>query len=242
MLRKAELEELVKRRRNVQDLDLEWYLRIKGEVLALLLEVKSGNLEQLTLEKIDKLQKDVELAKMKTELGLDLELAKYNITSAEVEKYDSNIRRTLTEHIISSSKEFKNLDKKIELTKELLENRNRLNKTIQDYFTKTKIIKLTRTELNTLFDKDTNDLKLILSSGRLIHEDRTDPTKDEFEFTFSKSSSFRLSSQDLEKQIKAQIEECDDISKHIEQSKNQWKTATTKLIGLLDTIEKNIQV
>lgn len=119
MLRKAELEELVKRRRNVQDLDLEWYLRIKGEVLALLLEVKSGNLEPLTLEKIDKLQKDVELAKMKTELGLDLELAKYNITSAEVEKYDSNIRRTLTEHIISSSKEFKNLDKKIELTKEL---------------------------------------------------------------------------------------------------------------------------
>lgn len=242
MLRKAELEELVKRRRDVQDLDLEWFVRVKGEVLALLMDVKSGKLESLTQERIDKLHKDIEMAKLKTELGLDFDLAKYNTCSAEVEKYDLTISRIITAHIIASSKEFKDLTKKIELTKELLENRNRLNKTIQDYFTRTKTIKLTRRELNTLFDKDTNDLKLILSSGRLIYEDRNDPKKDEYEFTFSKNSSFRLSTQDLERQIQAQIEECDDISQHIEQSKTQWKTATTKLIGLLDTIEKKIQV
>lgn len=242
MLRKAELEELVKRRRDVQDLDLEWFVRVKGEVLTLLMDVKSGNLESLTQERIDKLHKDIEMAKLKTELGLDFDLAKYNICYAEVEKYDLTISRIITAHIIASSKEFKDLTKKIELTKELLENRNRLNKTIQDYFTKTKTIKLTRTELNTLFDRDTNDLKLILSSGRLIYEDRNDPTKDEYEFTFSKNSSFRLSTQDLERQIQTQIQECDDISKHIEQSKTQWKTATTKLISLLDTIENKIQV
>lgn len=242
MLKKQELEELVKRRRNVQDLDIESYLRIKADLLSLIMDVKYGNYKSLTTERIDKLETDLRLSKIKIDMSLDFDLAKYDICSTETINYDSNIRNIMTNYIISSATQFKILNQKIEFAKQLLDNRNKLNKTIQDYFIKAKIIKLTRKELNLLFDKDTNDLKLILSSGKLIHEDKSDPSNDEYEFTFSKSSSFRLTSSELEKKIQAQIDECDNINKHIEQSKEKWKQATTRLIILLDTIESEVQI
>lgn len=242
MLRTSELEDLVRKRRNVQDLDLEWYIRVKNDVLSILMDVKNNNRESLTTERIDKLNNDIRLGKMKVELGLDYDLAKYNISVDELNTYDLQTRKILTNYIISSSKEFKILNKKVEFAKELLENRNNINKTIMDYFNKAKIIKLTRKELNTLFDKDTNDLKLIIASGRLIHEDKMDSSLDEYEFTFSKSGSFRLSAKELEKKIEQQIQECQNISQNIEQTKSDWKVATTKLVSLLETIEKEIVV
>lgn len=206
------------------------------------MDVKNNKFENLTANKIEELHQSLKLAKLKAEMSFDFELAKYNICSNEVSKYDANIRTKITQYIIKSTLEFKELTKKIEFSKELLENRNTINKKIQEYFTKTKIIKLTRRELTILFDKDTNDLKSILLSGKLIHEDKNDSMCDEYEFTFSKNSSFKLSSQELEHQIEGQIKECEKISKHIEESKNQWKDATTKLVSLLETIENEVHL
>lgn len=242
MLKKNELEDLVKRRRNIQDLELDSYIRIKNEILELLIDIKNDKFELLTIDRIEKLHQDLKLNKIKTELSLDFELAKYNLYSNQISNYDIEIRKKLTNYIINSTNEFKELTKKINLSKELLENRNSINNTIQDYFTKTKIIKLNRKELNLLFDKDTNDLESILSSGRLIRENKSDPLNDEFEFKFNKSSSFRLSTIELEKRINLQIAECEIITKEVEESKNKWKNATLKLVTLLDSIEHEIQL
>lgn len=242
MLKKNELEDLVKRRRNVQDLELDSYIRIKNEILELLIDIKNDKFELLTIDRIEKLQQDLKLNKIKTELSLDFELAKYNLYSNQISNYDIEIRKKLTNYIINSTNEFKELTKKINLSKELLENRKSINNTIQDYFLKTKVIKLNRNELNLLFDKDTNDLDSILSSGRLIRENKSDSLNDEFEFKFNKNSSFRLSTLELEKQINLQIKECENITKQIEESKNKWKNATLKLVTLLDSIEHEIQL
>jgi hypothetical protein len=237
-----ELSQLVKRRRDVQDLDLEWYVRVKSDILGMIIDLKNNKIDEIDLEKIDKLKIDIKTGKIKAELGLDFELAKHNICLDEVENYDKKIRTTLTDYIIKSAKEFKDLSSKIDYAKEILINREKLNRTIQDYFTKTKVIKLSQNELNLLFDTDTNDLNSILSSGKLIHEDKSNSLNSEYEFTFSKNSSFTLSTKDLDYKINEQIQECNEVENHIKQSKETWKNATTKLISLLETIEKEVQL
>lgn len=241
-LTKPVLTELVKRRRDVQDLDLEWYIRIKTDILSLIIDMKNHKFDSINLEKIEKLENDIQLGKMKAELGLEFELSKHNICLNEIENYDKNIRKNLTEYIIKSAHEFKALTNKIEYVKEILINREKLNKTIQNYFLQSKVIKLTKNELNLLFDKDTNDLKYILSSGKLIKEDKLNNLNNEYEFTFSRNSSFILSSKELNEKIQTQINECKEIENHINQSKKTWKIATSKLISLLDTVENEIRI
>lgn len=237
---KSQLEELVKRRRNVQDLDLDWYIKIKTDILKAIIDVKNNRIP--SVETLDKLENDLKLGKLKATLGLDLELARLLISKEETEHYEKNITLVLRNYILSSAKDFKQLSNKIEYTREILKHRENLNRTIDDYFTKTKIVKLTRNELNLLFDKDTNDLKMILASGKLIHEDKSNSMNDQYEFTFSKNSSFRLSAKDLDAKISMQIQECDEIENNIQQAKQTWKLATIDLVSLLDKIEQDIVI
>ena len=240
MLTKPQLQDLVQRRRDVQDLDLEWYLKQKNEILELIIELKNGNRDVLNDERISELEKNIQLGKKKTELGLELELKKYHMTLKEVENYDNQIRSILTEYIISAAAKYKQLNEKIDYAKKVLESRERLNNIITEYFSKTKIISLSLRELKELFEKESTEWDMILESGRLVKEDKNEALNNIYEFKFSKNSSFTLSTTELSSKIKEQIATCNEVSASIEHSRQIWKEATAKLISLLDRIDEEV--
>lgn len=245
MLSPTQLQELAKRRRDVQDFDLEWYLKVKTDILTLLIEVKN-NLNDysniLSDEAIEKLRENIKLAKLKVELSINFDQAKYSLTTADTQNYDTEIREHLTKCLADLTTEFEILNKKIKYIKDILNKRNTLNNTIIEYFDKMKIIKLSESELHSLFENDISDINVILSSGKLVSEDKSNNSNNIYEFKFSKNSSFTLSANELKSKIAKQISDCEQIQQNIANSKQLWKSSSTNLMDLLSKIETQVVI
>lgn len=245
MLTQTELQELVKRRRDVQDLDLEWYLKVKSDILNLLLEVKN-NLNDysdiLTPTRINELRDNLKLAKAKVELSLNYDIAKYTITSKDSENYETDLREFLSKCLSELTSEFEIVNKKIKYVKDILYKRNSINNTIMEYLEKAKVIKLTEDEIKSLFENDVSDLSVIFSSGKLISEDKLNKGNNVYEFKFSKEGSFNLSIDELKSKIERQIADCEQIEENIAKSQNLWKTSSVNLVELLNKIEEQIVI
>lgn len=241
LLHTEQLEELTKRRRDAQDLDLDNYLKVKNEVLKLVIEIKHGaELNDEILNKLTQLEKELKAAKLKTELTLDLELIRYLNTVEELNTHTQKNNEFLTNMIISSTKEYKELQKRVALAQEILQNRQELNKTIFNYFEKSKIITLSLKDLHQLFDNEADDLKLVLTSGKLIHEDKSNAENTVYEFVFAKNSSFKLSLEELSDKIQSQIKECEEAQQNIDVTKKKWKKSSEKLVEILTSIETEV--
>jgi hypothetical protein len=243
MLKKQELESLVKRRRTVQDLDLDYYLKVKSDILTLINDL-NANKEPISIERITKLTSSIRSAALKANLALDVERSKYTITNTAVTNYDLQLKRAITSYIMSETREFNELSKKIQYVKQLLKQREKLNATIEEVFSTSKTITLTKRELELLFNttNDIDDLNIIVSSGKLTKEDRSDPGNNEYQFQFSKNSSFKLSTQDLKIKINEQMIQCEEAQKSIDSQKEVWKKTAGRLAELLAEIEKEVVI
>lgn len=236
-----QLEELTKQRRDTQDLDFENYCRIKKEILKLVIDVKNGaKVDESLLKELSRLENELKAAKIKTELSLDLDLVRFVNTNEQLNSHTQKNNQYLTDLIISSTKEYKQLQKRIELAQQILENRQALNKTISNYLEKSKRITLTKKELQQLFDNEDDNLQLVIDSGKLIQEDQYNPENTKYEFIFSRNSSFKLSLEELQANIQIQIDECKEAQRNIEDSKKTWKQASEKLVNLLSKIETEV--
>lgn len=239
-LNQSQLEELIKKRRNEQDLDLEAYIRNKNEIFSIL--TKRKNKELVDTHEIDKAINDIHLGYMKCKLSLDLELNRHHLLNVEVADFDNKLKLKMVEYIIKATEQFKMINGKIEMAKKILLSRQNINKLITNYFINTKNVNLSRNELTALFDKDISNLDTILQTGTLISEDKNDHNKDIFEFKLLKNSSFKLSISELQANIDQQINECDVIEKRIQDIKATWKSSTLKLVEYLQQIETEIVV
>lgn len=236
-----QLEELTKQRRDAQDLDFENYCKIKKEIMKVVIDVKMGApVDDLLIEKLAKLENDLKAAKIKTELSLDLDLLRLENTTEQLNTHTQKNNQFLTDMIISSTKEYKELQRRIEFAQKVLENRQELNKIIYNYLEKSKRITLSMKELHELFDNEDDNLQLVINSGKLIQEDKENPENTKYEFIFSKNSSFKLSLEELQEKIQVQIDECKEAQKNVEATKNKWKQASEKLVQMLSVIEKEV--
>lgn len=243
-LRPSDLEEFTKKRRIVQDIDLDSYLAEKGKLLAFIDDLRLNKIERGSEEfktKIDDLKWKLEMTNKRALVSAQWDEYKQTQLTEKLKTFEEDSNEILREMILKSSDEYNILLKRLEATKDLLQKRKQINVVIQKYLNETKIIKMTRSELETLFNDHVSDLSTILSSGRIISENRQDHQKDIFEFRFGNSSLFQKSTEELNESINQKIKDCEVVKAKVELNKAKWLEKSTKLSVILTELTDDVK-
>lgn len=242
-LRPSDLEEFTKRRRLVQDVDLDFYLAQKAQLLAFIDDLRLSKIERGSEEfnkTITELKWKLEMANKRVLASAEWEEHKHEQLTKKLKTFESDSNELLREMILKSTDEYNILLKRLDATTDLLKKRERINTIIQNYLNETKIIKMTRVELQILFKDHVTDLNPILSSGRIVLENKQDHEQDVFEFKFEKSTLFQKGTDELKQSIEQKLRECEIVKEKVESNKAKWIELSSGISSILTSLTESV--
>lgn len=241
-LRPSDLEEFTKRRRLVQDIDLDAYLVQKAQFIAFIDSIRKGTLALDSEEiqaKIGELKWKLETTNRRVHVSAQMDELKTKQLEAKMATYDEDMNEILRNVIIEKTEEYNNLLNQVKTTQKLLEQRQEVNAKVVKYIQSIGIISMTRKELTDLFTTEDINMEDLFRSGKLTKSSK-EPALDNFEFRIESSAYLKRSSESLEKVIQEKITQCDEIKSKMEANKAQWIEIGTKLSSMLTGITDNV--
>ncbi len=217
----SEQQQAIRKRRKVLDLDLDAYLNVKSKLLELLQLARRGNIEQINDHDLSKIGDDLDFLFFKTRLNLNLDALTYRKISAEFERFDTDLSKRLVLLIDGQIAVQRELKQKIARASEFLGKRKELNDVAARVLKHSNFLRITKHDFDELFDEDI-DVKVILSSAKVINPNSEDPNLIEYVFDVKASKSLSLSCDNLASLLEDKIKQFDELRESVSTKQRAW--------------------
>lgn len=225
----------MRQRRSVLDLDLDSYIDLKSKVISVLAKARDGAIDQINTNELNDIQKNLDYLSQKIILNAQMDNLNIKQLTQESSGLTTKINSQLVKLVDDQVKILKDMQEKINIAKEMLEKRKKLNDLTSKYTSEKGKIKLTKNEIMDIFSNE-SEADAVCKLGILVNKSNKDPSLYQYEFSSGSAIAFNDSLKELEKRIENKTQKCLQLESVLQEKRQKWE----KLAEIIHTSLSNL--